>query len=941
MERKIFWLLLVAVVAGAAYFGIEFARDDTDPGKGRVTEPEIATVADPKAERAAERLPRPEENVTPQQPTVPAELGEDRKIRGRVTDMDGQAIADANITLFTFEVLRAPALGDVRPRHREIVRTKVKAGSDGRYEIDGLDDVQTRMFTLRFEAEGYSELLKDAVGPGMYVDAKLERGIPLDLRVIDADSHEGVVDALIDIGMSATGDDMHSYRRWRREYRTDAEGWVRLQGVPTARLTMLIDHPDYQWLYVKPEDEVWAQVDRRELVFELRRGVTLDGVVVDARSQAPIDDCLVTLREFIIASRREKTGVFGKFKLKGLNRGSVEINFEADGYTRHRELLEISDEGMREPRVFQLQPAGMASGTVVDDTGQPIVGADVWVAEARGVFRAIRGDVEATTDRDGVYSVRNLDHDLPYRIVARAPGYTLGNSAEFLGRSGEFVDGVIVQLQRGAEIQGLVTDEGGVPVAGAIVTIERPPFPEAWFPPDMEEGQKSTLSLVTDEVGYWKIDGLWPGPYQITVDHADYIPMLPEEIRITVGNERLEKNFKLLPGHAIEGRVVDGEGRPVAGVEVKGSIGAFQARSSSTRTDGEGRYRLARLLHRPYRVKAIGRDGVAEEKFDVQVDTSGVDFRLQPYGSVEGVVLAYEGGLPIERFEVKLLPLMALPEADDGRRSDERLNLKTMTSHEAYVERTIVAPDGRFRIEGVHPGSYRVEVSADDRVSLSQQPVTVNPASIGSAQPFVLRAGAAFQGRVTDSDDKPIGGQELTIRIVPTPNSTLETTVGPDGQPVLQRGRTPWEARNVKIDGDGRFHSGGLPAGILRVQLSSNVFCCPPWQDFTFGKDGTIEKNYVLRRAAHLVLMVKDQFGNPVDLPSAQVYDPEGEVAKVDDRALGGRGDPQGKLEIPKLEPGRYTVELSRYQYAVTRVEVELAEGEQLSLDVEMEKLVR
>ena len=944
MARIFIWLLVIAVLGTGAYFVIEDMQNEGERQRRPDFEKdvELPKVDEPKEERPSFGPGIIEENDP--QARVPYQVGYAEKLQGTVRSKAGAPIADARVSLFTYEYIQPGPLGRLRPDHREIFREETRSDENGFYEFDQLADVIAPYLHMRVEAEGYAEVLKDAVGPGMIVDATLESGVPLDILVVDATTKKPNPGVLTDLSFKEPGRTKHEYRRWRRKLKSDPEGRVQVSGAPAAQLTAVLEHPDYEWFYIKPDDAAWRPNAEGQLVFAMKRGVELRGIVVDAGTKEPIQNCDVTFRELIIPTRRARTGVFGKFNFKGLNRGKFEVTFHADGYSRKGMILEISDEAMKDERVFELESAGMASGIVVDEAGEPIAGAEIFVAEAKDIFRAVRDEAEARTDADGVFSVRNLNGNLGYRIVARGPRGRLGFSDDFVAQSGAFVDGVIVPLSPGAELQGRVTDEVGAPVANATVTIEQPPYAGAWFPPRFPVGQKQTVSRVTDETGLYSFDGLWTGPYEMTVDHPDFVPVLPVKLRVDTGNEKLEKSFELVRGKSISGLVLDHEGKPAEGAIVSAGYGAFRLRESTARVDAEGRFTLSRLIDRPYRLKAMSRKGVSPAIEDVPVGTTDLTLTLEPYGMIEGKVVAAETSTPIDRFVVRLYPLMAVPRQEDPRsprRMDARMAQKLMTSHEAYSETTIVNPDGNFAIAGVHPGSYIVEVRVENRIEVKQEGVVVQPGGVTTTAPYLMRSGAALQGRITDTAGNPLDATKVAIRLVAAPNSMMETMVGPDGKPTTQQGRSSWEARDAHLDKEGRYYLGGLPAGRLQLQLASQFYCVPSYEEISFGKDGIIERSFSLVRGARVVLNVRDQFGDTIDLPGAKVYDLEGVQARVDGRPVAARGDVRGKIEIPKLAPGRYVIELERYAFGPTRVEIEVEEGEELILDAEMEKLVR
>ena len=948
MEQKLTWLIALIVVGLGAYFlanlDDELGQAPEVPEVEDADEPDLPAVEMPKKQQDFRYRPQ-QNNAGNESTEIPAELGPENQLSGTISDPQGKGVVGAKITLFQYVYVKPARIGRVRVDHDKKILASTTTTTDGHYLFADLSQLNPfgAYYSLRIQTENFVEVLKDQIGPGLVVDATLEVGTTIVGTIRDAVTDVPVAGCLVDVSMKALGQTKHEYRRWRQRLKSDSKGVFRIPGTPSAKLTIFLEHPEYQWLHIKPEDDFWvpSEGNKVEFNFKLNKGFVLNGKVVDKTTGQPIAKCNVAMREYIIATRREVTGVFGKFSIRGLNQGRFEASLTAPGYTNQRLMLECNEEALAEERVFLMTPAGFAAGVVVDSAGDPIAGAEIFVAEGLNVFRKVRAKVESYSDGSGNYSVGNLDDQRTYRIAATAAGYSIAASGDFKATGGEYVDNIIIQLERGTTLQGIVQNEEGVPVEGALVSIEQPPYDECWFPPGSSLGQKSTLTVATDARGYWKLERLWAGPYEIAADHPNFVPLTPEKIRIEKSSKKIEKTFTLMRGLEISGIVSNQDGSPARGAVVSAAMDKFHQRKITVKTDAEGKYAFKRLKNRPYRVKAQTRQAIAKTQTEIPAGSKGIDFQLLAMGSVEGTVMEYGSSRPLERFKIKIGPLMDLPESSPDRvfSLNSRLAKKLMSSNESFVERTMVEPNGRFIVAGLEPGRYLVEVSAPDHVATRQVSVVVQPGSVTIMKTFALRSGARFQGKILDSAGRPVNPTHVSIRLVAAPNSTLETTLGPGGKEAFQRAVAPWEPKNIGLNPDGSFGIGGLPAGIIEVQMNSQFYCCPDWEKVTFGKDGIVQKTYNLQRAAKVIVHVTDTLGDKVQLPSAAVFDAEGNTAKVDGRRIAGRGDMNGKLEIPKLEPGQYTIEVKRFGYGFERLSIQVSEGEEQIHEVKIEKL--
>ena len=131
---------------------------------------------------------------------------------------------------------------------------------------------------------------------------------------------------------------------------------------------------------------ILASSNRAKELAASRRAL-LDGLVVDATKKTKaIANAQIVIRDQIIPTDKAFSGALGKFKIKGVRRGVHAIEIAADGYSRYVEQIDLDDK--TPPLTFAMKPSGIASGTVVDRGGRPIVGADVFVAEKVAIFLA-------------------------------------------------------------------------------------------------------------------------------------------------------------------------------------------------------------------------------------------------------------------------------------------------------------------------------------------------------------------------------------------------------------------------------------------------------------------------------------------------------------------------------------------------------------------------
>ncbi len=283
----------------------------------------------------------------------------------------------------------------------------------------------------------------------------------------------------------------------------------------------------------------------------------------------------------------------------------------------------------------ELGPGGQVEVRVVDESGQPVPGVEVSHTEGLsgdglesasallGSFGGGRGAVTAT-DSEGLVRFLRLPygtHGFRIQEDQASPGAGLilfdddsgPDWTEVLVTDSGLVEIQLVLLEK-SEVTGRIT-QVGVPLAGASVSSRRDDpdaGPLAGFGGAISLGGDSGVRTNND--GEYRLDGLEPGDYVLEIRHASRA--LPAEVPFTVvgRSERVDADLSI---NAIEGRVLDTNGEPLAGVVVRAetpgssqaisiffsttgdsgpSGGILQSAASSTvLTEDDGRYRLQGL----------------------------------------------------------------------------------------------------------------------------------------------------------------------------------------------------------------------------------------------------------------------------------------------------------------------------------------------------------
>ena len=145
-------------------------------------------------------------------------------------------------------------------------------------------------------------------------------------------------------------------------------------------------------------------------------------------------------------------------------------------------------------------------------------------------------------------------------------------------------------LAPGLSLAGTVRSDGGGLLANAEITIVSAEDGDFTVPPRAAPRWRS------DRRGGFQVGGLRPGRHSVTLTAAGHLPLTMEEIQVRDGaDNRIEA--QLLTAHFIAGRVVDGEGAPVAGVDVVAD-GRTSAYLLAAEIGEDGIHRLSRVKGR-------------------------------------------------------------------------------------------------------------------------------------------------------------------------------------------------------------------------------------------------------------------------------------------------------------------------------------------------------
>lgn len=655
---------------------------------------------------------------------------------------------------------------------------------------------------------------------GRVYDARTGEGVRATLRAewhptaeelaAEQEAERALLDAGDEIGWRELIDARREQTRRERAARwvqADAEGAFTLNVQTPGQYAVRISTNDYlphpaELVTVTSEDEpAYMEV-------ALSQGATVRGTIREMGSGQGIAG--VTVWASMGGDARwGYSGEDGRYEITGIESGALfiqinlrDVKFQPAGALPFRRLVVQDANQIIENVDFELQRAGAVWGYVLDQDGNPVEHAALYLTtSASFVSQALNALVNqapplrSATREHGYYELMGVPFNEEWRVYAESGNFAPQLSKPFMVTESQSEIRIDIYLASGTRVHGRVVDPRGNPAPHANVYC-LPGYARMFTAMEAPQAFRETSA---DENGAFVIDDLPAGDYQLLARKQGFrialsgVPVFSDG-RNSVHNVEVVL-FPVEAGdNAVYGTVRDRNGIAIPGAQARLSgLGAesLTEHGRSAATGADGRFRFEGVEPGLYMLQ-VEKEGFAPRMLrDVRLNRE-IEVTLLSSAIVRGRVQVRGESAPPPQYTVAARSL---------DQEDEDL-FELFSLWQPPIEAAFNDPEGRFELR-VDPGAYRITASAEGHAPGNAEIEALGGQTIDNVILLLEPGGGRISGTVETADRRSSSGARVTLLEGDVPLDTL-IGAGLENLP---------GARSVFADSDGAFTFANLAAG--------------------------------------------------------------------------------------------------------------------------------
>ena len=515
----------------------------------------------------------------------------------------------------------------------------------------------------------------------------------------------------------------------------------------------------------------------QDMQLQLRPGFSIVGTVLNDVG-APVPKARVSMEAAPPDSRRARTvetAADGSYAFTNVAAGPVRMVARHDSWQPvSASKILIGDRGDAEFRFERPTMAPLRGAVVSAETGAPVVGATVQTLPIKHTLGLV-APITAATAADGSFLLEGLPR-AQMRMWVRHPDYGVVSRTQSIGAAAAEIS---IELPNRTSVTGTLVSRMDAAFQGGEVLQLRDSAGELAFAEVGEDGEFVFDRDVSP--GLVDISSIGGALSFRTFSGRSAIVLLGErpENRITI---------EVMPPPAVRGRVVDGEGRPVAGAKIEQTqelgdnvqsireaamtldirrAGTSLAQLSDPDellaiSDSDGVFELRGMNIGELLVR-LSCEGYGSQLMRLQMPPFGEaadlgDVPLRASGRISGRVL--RGGRALVGATVTASPLEASNGGEPSAANRRRPHGARPSSLLAIAGR-----GGRFELRGLEPGRYEVRARSRGRNARSDTTVvTVMAGAPSRPLEIAIRAGRGLDGVVRNVAGQPLADALISVR---------------------------------------------------------------------------------------------------------------------------------------------------------------------------------